>query len=195
MPDVCWKYNTTERKWSRRFLECMEDKFLMQLVREPNREGTPLDLLFAKRKGLLCDEKIGGCLGHSDPEMIALSILTEVRRGISRTATLDFQRADLGLFRRPVERVAWEAVLKDRGVQEGWTFFKTEIFKVQEQAVSMCWKMSQQGRKPAWLNRELWKEFRRKKKRQSLQSFWPLEERADHARELHGCHEVKQRGN
>lgn len=90
----------------------MEDKFLMQLVREPNREGTPLDLLFAKRKGLLCDEKIGGCLGHGDPEMIALSILTEVRRGISRTATLDFQRADLGLFRRPVERVTWEAVLK-----------------------------------------------------------------------------------
>lgn len=33
------------------------------------------------------------------------------------------------------------------------------------------------------------------KKRQSLQSFWPLEERANHTRELHGCHEVKQRGN
>lgn len=48
-------------------------------------------------------------------------------------------------------------------VQECWAFFKTEIFKAQEQAVPMCWKMSQQGRKPAWLNREFWRELRREK--------------------------------
>ncbi len=34
-PDICWKYNTAQRKQSRRFLECMEDSFLTQLVREP----------------------------------------------------------------------------------------------------------------------------------------------------------------
>ncbi|KAK4816789.1 hypothetical protein QYF61_022901 [Mycteria americana] len=32
LPDVCWKYNTEERKRSRRFLECVEDNFLTQLV-------------------------------------------------------------------------------------------------------------------------------------------------------------------
>ncbi|XP_076186852.1 uncharacterized protein LOC143156778 isoform X2 [Aptenodytes patagonicus] len=31
-PNVCWKYNTAERKQSRRFLECVEDNFLTQLV-------------------------------------------------------------------------------------------------------------------------------------------------------------------
>lgn len=25
LPDVCWKYNTAERKQSRRLLECVED--------------------------------------------------------------------------------------------------------------------------------------------------------------------------
>jgi len=44
--DICWKYNTAERKQSRRFLECVEDKFLMQLVSEPTRGGALLDLLF-----------------------------------------------------------------------------------------------------------------------------------------------------
>lgn len=136
----------------------------MQLVREPNREGTPLDLLFAKQKGLLSDEKIGRRLGRRNPEMIELAILTEIRRGISRTATLDFQRADLGVFRIPVQRVTWEIVLENSSVQEGWTFFGTEVFKAQEQAVPMCWTMSQQGRKAAWLNRELWRELRGKKK-------------------------------
>ncbi|KAK4832285.1 LOW QUALITY PROTEIN: hypothetical protein QYF61_021684 [Mycteria americana] len=32
LPDVCWKYNTAERKQSRRFLECVEDNFLTQLA-------------------------------------------------------------------------------------------------------------------------------------------------------------------
>ena len=32
LPDVHWKYNTAERKQSRRFLECVEDNFLTQCV-------------------------------------------------------------------------------------------------------------------------------------------------------------------
>ncbi|KAK4823930.1 hypothetical protein QYF61_008316 [Mycteria americana] len=139
LPDVCWKYNTAERKQSRRFLECVADNFLTQLVREPTREGTMLDLLFANREGL-----VGG--------------------GVSRTASLDFRRADFGLFRSLVDKVPWEAVLKGKGVQEGWTFFRKEILKVQQQVVPMCRKMSQRGRRPAWLNKELWLELRKKRR-------------------------------
>jgi len=67
---------------------------------------------------------------------------------------LDFRRANFGLFRSLVDRDCWEAVLKRKGVQEGWTFFKKEILKVQEQAVPMHQKMSQVGGRLAWLNRE-----------------------------------------
>jgi len=63
-------------------------------------------------------------------------ILGEVRRGVSRTATLDFQSADFDLFRRLVDRVPWEAVLKGKEVQEGWTLFNKEILK--PQAIPMC---------------------------------------------------------
>jgi len=45
---------------------------------------------------------------------------------------LDFWRADIGLFRDPVNRVTWEADLKGKGVQEGWTFLKKEILKVKQ---------------------------------------------------------------
>ena len=48
-PDISWKYNTAQRKQSRRFLESMEDSFLTQLVREPTRGGVPLDLLFTEK--------------------------------------------------------------------------------------------------------------------------------------------------
>ncbi|KAK4810061.1 hypothetical protein QYF61_007225 [Mycteria americana] len=77
---------------------------------------------------------------------------------------MDFWRADFGLFRTLVERVLWETVLKGKGVQEGWTFFKKEALKAQEQAVPMCHKMNRRGRRLAWLNRELLLELGKKRR-------------------------------
>ncbi|KAK4825912.1 hypothetical protein QYF61_003407 [Mycteria americana] len=101
---------------------------------------------------------------RSDHKMIEFLIRGEAARGVSKTATLDFRRADFGLFRRLVERVPWEAALKGKGVQEGWTFFKEEVLKAQDQAVPRCRKTSQWGRRPARLNRELWLELREKRR-------------------------------
>ncbi|KAK4823954.1 LOW QUALITY PROTEIN: hypothetical protein QYF61_008340 [Mycteria americana] len=161
---LCWKYNTAERKQSRRFLERVADNFLTQLVSEPTREGAPLDLLFTNREGLVSHVMVGGCLGQSDHEMIEFLIRGEAAMGVSKTATLDFHRADFGLFRRLVDRVPWQAALMGKGVQEGWTFFKEEVLKAQEQAVPRCRKTSRRGRRPGWLTRELWLELRKKRR-------------------------------
>jgi len=142
LPDACWKSNPAERKQSRRFLECVEGNFLMQLVSEPTRGGALLDLLFTNREGLLGDVAVRGCLGLSDHEMTEFSVRSEVNRGASKTMTMDFQRADFGLFRTLVERVPWERVLKGKWVQEGWTFFKEEVLHAQAQPVPMCRKMN-----------------------------------------------------
>jgi len=71
----------------------------------------------------------GGRLGLSDHEMIEFLILGKVKRRLSKTSTMDFRRADFGLFRMMAQRVPWERVLKGKGVQEGWTFFKEEVLK------------------------------------------------------------------
>jgi len=153
LPDMCWKYNTAEWKESRRFLECVEDNFSMQLVSEPSRGGASLDLLFTNREGLVGDVVVRGRLALSDHEMLEFSFM--MKRGASKTTIMDFWRAEFGLFRMLVEGVHWERVLKGKGVQEGWTFFKEEVLKAQEQAVSMCHKTNQWGRRQAWLNREI----------------------------------------
>ncbi|KAF1522501.1 putative RNA-directed DNA polymerase from transposon X-element, partial [Eudyptula albosignata] len=49
-------------------------------------------------------------------------------------------------------------------VQEGWTFFKKEVLKAQEQAVPVCRKKNGWGRRPAWLNRELLQGLRKKRR-------------------------------
>lgn len=51
---------------------------------------------------------------------------------------MGFWRADLGVFRRLVDRVLWETVLKGKRVQKGWAVSKKEILKAQEEAIPRC---------------------------------------------------------
>jgi len=78
LPDICWKLSTAERKQSRRFLECVEDNFLTQLVSEPTRGGALFDLLLTNRGGLVGDMVVGGHLGLGDHEMTEFSVRDEV---------------------------------------------------------------------------------------------------------------------
>lgn len=80
------------------------------------------------------DVMVGGTviMRWSSPSLVA-------RRTVGRTVLLKILgRTDFGLFRDLVGRDLCEAVLKSKGVQEGWTFFSNEILKAQEQAVPMC---------------------------------------------------------
>ena len=137
----------------------MEDEFLTQLVSEPSREGAPLDplfvnreelvgvvMLFVNREELVVVVTVGGCLAHKMQnvrkiqkgyKMLEFSVLGEVRRGVSRTATLDVWMADFGLFRSLVDRVPWESVPKGKGVHEGWTFFMEEVLRCRSR-LSLC---------------------------------------------------------
>jgi len=82
--DICWKYNTAERKQARKFLECVEENFLTQLVSEPSSGAASLDLLFTNREGLVGDVMVGGRLGPSDREMMDFLVRGEVERGAAK---------------------------------------------------------------------------------------------------------------
>ena len=82
---------------------------------------------------------------------------------MSRTATLDFRRADFNLFRTMNEWAPWEVVLESMGVQEGWEYFKEVTLKVQELTIPKSRKTSQCARSPDWLNRDLWLELKNKR--------------------------------
>ena len=154
-PDICWDYNTAQRKQSKRFLGRVEDSFLTQLVREPTRDGALLDLLFTNRERLVGDVKVRNCLGQSNHETVEFSILDDVRRVTNKTSIMNFKKVDFDQFRELVAQVPWESLLKGKGAQEAWTLLKMEILKAQEQAVPECHKVIRRGRRPVWMNWEL----------------------------------------
>ena len=86
--DISWEDHTARQAQSRRFLQSIDDNFLMQVVEEPTRKGALLDLVLTNKEGLVEDVKVGGRLGCSDHEMVEFMILRGGSRAISRIKTL-----------------------------------------------------------------------------------------------------------
>jgi len=51
-PNICWEDHTARHVKSRRFLQSIDDNFLMQVVEEPMRRDVLLDLVLTKRDWL-----------------------------------------------------------------------------------------------------------------------------------------------
>ncbi|GAB0209691.1 hypothetical protein GRJ2_003434800 [Grus japonensis] len=83
-PDICWRDNAAGHKQYRRFLECVDDNFLLQVIEEPTRRGAMLDLVLTNKEGLAGDVKLKGSLGCSDHEMVEFKILRAARRAHSK---------------------------------------------------------------------------------------------------------------
>ncbi|GAB0203140.1 hypothetical protein GRJ2_002779600 [Grus japonensis] len=52
-PNICWRDNAAGHKQSRRFRECIDRNFLLQVTEEPTRRGAMLDLVFTNKEGML----------------------------------------------------------------------------------------------------------------------------------------------
>jgi len=163
-PDISWEDHTARQVQSRRFLQSIDDNFLMQVVEEPTRKGALLDLVLTNKEGLVEDVKVGGRLSCSDHEMVEFRILRGESRAISRIKTLDLRRANFGFFKELLGGIPWASVLEVMGVQECWSLFESHFLHAQEQYIPLRKKSSKGGRRPAWLNKELLAELRRKRK-------------------------------
>jgi len=114
-PDISWEDHTARHMQSRRFLQSIHDNFLIPVVEEPTRKGALLDLVLTNKEGLVEDVKVGGRLGCSDHEMVEFRILRGGSRAISRIKTLDFRRANFGLFKEILGGFPWASALEGRG--------------------------------------------------------------------------------
>jgi len=130
-PDTSWQDNISRHKQSRRFLDCIDANFFLQVIGEPVRRSVILDFDLIHKEGLVGNVKLKSSLGLSDHEMMEFKKLKATRRAHSKLTTLDFRKADIGLFRDLLSRVSWDKALEGRGAQETWLIFK-DLLQAQE---------------------------------------------------------------
>lgn len=104
-PNTCYRENTAEHKESKRFLECTDGNFFLQVKEEPRRRGNELDLILTNKEGLVGNVNPKGRLGCSDRETVEFEILREKRRADRELTALDFNRDGFGLLKDLLDRV------------------------------------------------------------------------------------------
>jgi len=163
-PDFIWEDRTAMHLHSWKFVQSIDDNFLMKVVEEPTRRGTLLDLVLTNKEGLVEDVKVGGRLSCSDHEIVNFRILHGGSRATSRIKTLDFWRANFDLFKELLGGIPWDRALIGRGFQECQSLFKHHFLHAQDWCIPLIKKSRKGGRRPACMNKELLAELRWKRK-------------------------------
>lgn len=120
-PDICWVSNNVRHAWSRRFLQRVENNFLMQVTEEPARRVVLLDLVLTNKKGLAGDVKVSdslGCSGHPNGEMVKFMNLCGRSKAMSKIAAMDFRRYGFDLFKDLFVGISRVRVLKGKGADQ-----------------------------------------------------------------------------
>lgn len=79
--------------------------------------------MLTNKEELFGDVKVSDILGCSDHEMVMLKFLRGGSRAKSWNTTLDFRRADLGLFHDLLGRIPWDTAPGRRGAKNSWLIF------------------------------------------------------------------------
>lgn len=93
-----------------RFLKCIDDNFLAQLMEEPTRKSVLLDRV--------SNMKVEESFGYSNHEMVALKILREGSRENSSTTPVVFRRVSYIIFGALLGGIPWAMALKSQEVRE-----------------------------------------------------------------------------
>lgn len=76
--------------------QCLGDKYMIEVLDGPKREGASLSLLITKEKELAKDVVVNGVLGCCDHETVEFNVL---RKAKGRPKLLGCKRGDTGLLR------------------------------------------------------------------------------------------------
>jgi len=91
-----------------------------------------LGLVLTNKEGLVGNVKHKGSRGCSEHEMVEFKMLRAARRAQSKFTTLDFRRADYGVFRDLLGGETWDKSLEWGHTHESWLIFKDHLFQAQE---------------------------------------------------------------
>ncbi|KFW04519.1 hypothetical protein N327_07886, partial [Fulmarus glacialis] len=108
----------------------------------------------------------------------------DIGQAKSKVRTPNFGKAKFQLFKELVSKTPWETAFRDKGAEQSWQIFKDAFHRAQELSIPTCKKSGKEGKRPAWLSRDLLVKLKGKKEmhRQWKQGQVSWEEYRDAAR-------------
>ena len=106
-PDIDWENYEGGGPNSRMFLECLEDGFLTQHIKEPTRGQACLDLIISKEPDLVEEIEIQGNFASSDHNLIKFQIVGPDLKTESKKRSFDYSRVCMDTVRKEVGKISW----------------------------------------------------------------------------------------
>ena len=160
LPDLDWEKGTASGR-TRKLLEVANDNMLEQLVKFPTHlKGNILDLVLTNVPERVHEVEEVGRLGASDHG----AILTKVGTGVKKEKNVVkylWGKADWAAMEADLERENWQE-LDSLDAEVAWKKLKEKLNSMVEDHVPK--KRRRNHDRPGWLNQEIVREIRRKKK-------------------------------
>ena len=160
-PDIDWNLLSAGNV-GRKFLNQVQDSFLFQHVDFPTRENNILDLVLSSEEGMISNLARNGKLGASDHDILDFNLCTKVTIKHNPKVRPNFHKANWDQIINELEIVDWDNLFKDKGVEEIWDIFKTNLLEICGRNVPNS--KQRQRKRPPWINQEIIKKSRKKRK-------------------------------
>ena len=155
-PGIDWTGTWTGEE-DDKFIECLRDAFLLQMVNKPTRRRdgqTPniLDLVLTNNEALISDVNHLTPLGKSDHEVLTFSLYVADRKESEKIETkFDMNKGNFEQMRVEFSQIDW-ACLDDLSVEQCWVKLKALIQTSMERCIPKTKVTKCKRLKPKWLD-------------------------------------------
>ena len=161
-PNIDWSNNTGSNK-DQDFLNVVNDKFLTQMITFPTHKlGNTLDLLFVNDTNTVTNIDDIGNLGKSDHSSILIELSVSDFRQTSDEPFPDWKSANFEEFNEYLQSINWQSELLTMTTEEAWTYFRRITDTGSDRYIPK--KRHKKGKSHPWVNREILRKIRRKRK-------------------------------
>ena len=162
LPDVNWSDGEAIGR-GRLVLDATTEALMEQMVDFlTHTRGNTLDVIITNVPERVVEVEDVGRLGKSDHCMVSAKVNIMNKVPVRQSEPQNWARANWQEMERDLDRVDWAKRFQKAGAEEAWTILKEKINATVKVNVAMFRKRN--ADRPAWLNQNILREVRRKKR-------------------------------
>jgi len=162
-PDIDWNTLHASTTAGQCFVDCIEDEFLVQHVKEATRGKAVLDLVITSEPDMVDTVEVLDTFGSSDHSILRWSTNISMDSSESKQEIRDYLHADYDSIRQELSSVDWEQSLSGTA-NECWEFFREQLERAVQEHVPIKKVSVSKKKKAPWLTYRAVKMIKKKHK-------------------------------